>query len=166
MAARSCSLCVLHLTNLNKVAFLFDRKYCNHNFNMFLWAPLLQKFIKMWPNFRSWKNKQPGKKDRTNYMLYACKNIIGITITIPDITHRSVFYLKNAVSKTGVCLRLKLKLTQLGTIVRTNLWLLERQSPKRCFKQKAGRRIMFRIAIVILIYHRHKPIDSINLLGS
>jgi hypothetical protein len=25
---------------------------------------------------------------------------------------------------------------------------------------------MFRIVIVILIYHRHKPIDSINLLGS
>jgi hypothetical protein len=29
-----------------------------------------------------------------------------------------------------------------------------------------GRCIMFRIVIVILIYHRHKPIDSINLLGS
>jgi hypothetical protein len=25
---------------------------------------------------------------------------------------------------------------------------------------------MSRIVIVILIYHRHKPIDSINLLGS
>jgi hypothetical protein len=25
---------------------------------------------------------------------------------------------------------------------------------------------MFRIVIVILIYHRHKPVDSINLLGS
>jgi hypothetical protein len=26
--------------------------------------------------------------------------------------------------------------------------------------------LMSRIVIVILIYHRHKPIDSINLLGS
>jgi hypothetical protein len=25
---------------------------------------------------------------------------------------------------------------------------------------------MFRTVIVILVYHRHKPIDSINLLGS
>jgi hypothetical protein len=25
---------------------------------------------------------------------------------------------------------------------------------------------MYRIVIVILIYHRHKPVDSINLLGS
>jgi hypothetical protein len=33
-------------------------------------------------------------------------------------------------------------------------------------KLKTGRCIMSRIAIVILIYHRHKPIDSINLLGS
>jgi hypothetical protein len=29
------------------------------------------------------------------------------------------------------------------------------------FKYKTGRRIMSRIAIVILIYHRHKPIDLI-----
>jgi hypothetical protein len=34
------------------------------------------------------------------------------------------------------------------------------------FKLKTGRWIMSRIVIVILIYHRHKPIDSINLLGS
>jgi hypothetical protein len=34
------------------------------------------------------------------------------------------------------------------------------------FKQKTGRWIMSRIVIVILIYRRHKPIDSINLLGS
>jgi hypothetical protein len=32
-----------------------------------------------------------------------------------------------------------------------------------CFKQKTGRWIMSRIVIVILIYHRHKPIDIINL---
>jgi hypothetical protein len=34
------------------------------------------------------------------------------------------------------------------------------------FKQKTGRWIMSRIVIVILVCHRHKPIDSINLLGS
>jgi hypothetical protein len=34
------------------------------------------------------------------------------------------------------------------------------------FKQKTGRWIMSRIVIVILIYHSHKPIDSINLLDS
>jgi hypothetical protein len=40
------------------------------------------------------------------------------------------------------------------------------QSPKRRVLNKGGRWIMSRIVIVILIYHRHKPIDSINLLGS
>jgi hypothetical protein len=40
------------------------------------------------------------------------------------------------------------------------------QSPKRCILNKeTGRWIMSRIVIVIIIYHRHKPIDSINLLG-
>jgi hypothetical protein len=33
------------------------------------------------------------------------------------------------------------------------------------FKSKTGRWIVSRIVIVILIYRRHKPIDSINLLG-
>jgi hypothetical protein len=33
------------------------------------------------------------------------------------------------------------------------------------FEQKTGQCIMSRIVIVILIYHRHKPMDSINLLG-
>jgi hypothetical protein len=32
--------------------------------------------------------------------------------------------------------------------------------------KKTGRWIMYRIVIVILIYHRHRPIESINLLGS
>jgi hypothetical protein len=34
------------------------------------------------------------------------------------------------------------------------------------FKRKTKRWIMSRIVIVILTYHRHKPIDSINLLDS
>jgi hypothetical protein len=34
------------------------------------------------------------------------------------------------------------------------------------FKLKTGRWVMSRIVIIILIYHRHKPIDKINLLGS
>jgi hypothetical protein len=33
------------------------------------------------------------------------------------------------------------------------------------FKLTTGRWVMSRIGIVILIYHRHKPTDSINLLG-
>jgi hypothetical protein len=33
-------------------------------------------------------------------------------------------------------------------------------------RPETGQWIMSRIVIVILIYHRHKPIDSINLLGS
>jgi hypothetical protein len=32
--------------------------------------------------------------------------------------------------------------------------------------ERYGEVKIVRIAIVILIYHRHKPIDSINLLGS
>jgi hypothetical protein len=39
---------------------------------------------------------------------------INITVTILDIIHRSVFYLKDYVSETGFRLRLKAELTQLG----------------------------------------------------
>jgi hypothetical protein len=34
------------------------------------------------------------------------------------------------------------------------------------FKYKTGRWALSRIVIVILLYHRHQPIDGINLLGS
>jgi hypothetical protein len=40
------------------------------------------------------------------------------------------------------------------------------QSPKLRVLNKRQAVTMFRIVIVILIYHRHKPTDSINLLGS
>jgi hypothetical protein len=39
---------------------------------------------------------------------------------------------------------------------------LEHLHDTQCFKWKTGRRIISRIVIVILIYHRHKPIDSIR----
>jgi hypothetical protein len=49
---------------------------------------------------------------------------INITITILDIIHRPVFYLKHGVSEAGFCLRLQLGLTQVGPIDIANpcLW--------------------------------------------
>jgi hypothetical protein len=41
---------------------------------------------------------------------------INITITILDIIHRPVFYLKYDISETGICLRLQVEPTQLGPI--------------------------------------------------
>jgi hypothetical protein len=42
----------------------------------------------------------------------------------------------------------------------------ETDSSPRNFAQNTGRWIMSKIVIVILIYHHHKPVDRINLLGS
>jgi hypothetical protein len=76
-----------------------------------------------------------------------------IAITNLNIISHPVFYLKYNISETGFCLRLKVERTQ------------NPLSETPCFKQKTGRWIMSRIVIVMLIYHRHKPIDSINLLS-
>jgi hypothetical protein len=78
-----------------------------------------------------------------------------------------------------VCLRIQVSPTHFGTrdgasfcfywaTLSMYIWR-RRQNPvseASYFEWNTGRWIMSRIAIVILIYHRHKPIDSINLLGS
>jgi hypothetical protein len=81
---------------------------------------------------------------------------INITITILDIIQRPAFYLKHDVSETDFCLRLEAKPTQKDSTEWASLYL----------RLETGRWIMSRFMIVILIYHRHKPIDIINLLGS
>jgi hypothetical protein len=63
------------------------------------------------------------------------------------------FSLKHDVWGNGFCLRLQVEPTQVGPIERASL-------------RSGDRWIMSRIVIVILIYRRHKLIDSINLLGS
>jgi hypothetical protein len=47
--------------------------------------------------------------------------LIRTTITILDIIHRPVFYLKHNVSETGFCLRLHVETTQIGAVGRANL---------------------------------------------
>jgi hypothetical protein len=47
----------------------------------------------------------------------------SVTITVLDIIHRPVYYLKHSVSETGVCPRIQVEPTQLGPINRTNLLL-------------------------------------------
>jgi hypothetical protein len=44
-----------------------------------------------------------------------------ITITILDIIHRPVFYLKQDFSDTGFCLRLQVEPTQMGPTDRATL---------------------------------------------
>jgi hypothetical protein len=46
---------------------------------------------------------------------------INITITILDIIHRLVFYLKHDVSEAGFCLRLQTEPTQMGLIEEPSL---------------------------------------------
>jgi hypothetical protein len=48
---------------------------------------------------------------------------IDITITILDIIHRPVFYLKHDVSETGLCLRIQVEPTQLDSVRRQRLVL-------------------------------------------
>jgi hypothetical protein len=45
---------------------------------------------------------------------------INTTITIPDIIHRPVAYLKHDILETGFCLRLQVVPTQLGQIDRAS----------------------------------------------
>jgi hypothetical protein len=67
------------------------------------------------------------------------RQVMGITITIPEILHRPVFYLKHDISKTGFCLRLQVERIQVGTKDRDSLCLraFQRQNPvseTSCFK--------------------------------
>jgi hypothetical protein len=46
---------------------------------------------------------------------------INITITVLDIIHRPVFYLKHNFKETGFCLSLQMETTQQGPIYRDSL---------------------------------------------
>jgi hypothetical protein len=100
-------------------------------------------------------------------LLWLHKQYCNITSTILDINHRPVFYLKQNVSETVFCLRLQVELTQLGPTDRSSLcfrpnWVGSCRRRRRdkvfetfCFKYNAGQWLISRIAIVILIHHRH-----------
>jgi hypothetical protein len=104
---------------------------------------------------------------------------INITITILDIIPRSVLYLKQAfwILNSVPVFRWRLSWAQQIELVclletgpnwvrSTWRWRQNAVSETLCLKRRTGRWIMSRIVIVILIYHRHKPIDSIKLFGS
>jgi hypothetical protein len=83
-----------------------------------------------------------------NFISCIIQNITQIKVIL-DITHCPVFYLKHSLPETGICLRLT---KILDTIHHYH------------HQQHNTRWIMSIIVIDILIYHRHNPIDSINLL--
>jgi hypothetical protein len=56
-----------------------------------------------------------------------------MTITILDIIHRPVFYLKHNVSEDGFCSRFQVEATQLGTIDRPSLCLRFLQKTETSF---------------------------------
>jgi hypothetical protein len=97
-----------------------------------------------------------------------------VTIKILDINHRLGFYLWHGGLDTESLLHLQVKPTELGKIDRASLCRFRAQMSRFCLKTETESSlwsfvcwwIMSRIVIVILIYRRHKPIDSINLLGS
>jgi hypothetical protein len=64
-----------------------------------------------------------------------------MAIKILTIVHHPNFYLKHDFSETGFCLSIQVELTQLGPTDRASF----------CFRT------------IILIYHRHKPIDLIEV---
>jgi hypothetical protein len=87
------------------------------------------------------------------------------------------FYLNRDVSETGFCLRLQVELNlaqQIGLVYFSGpqadtcsiYWAQLKTETEFSLWNVVFWWIMSRIVIVILIYHRHKPIDSINLLGS
>jgi hypothetical protein len=103
-----------------------------------------------------------------------------LTITILDIMHRPVFYLKvrrfgdlilspssgypaqvSSIERASLCVR-----TAIGPIWVGSIWRRRQRqvSETSVLNWKTGRGIVSRIVIVILIYHRHKHVDSINLL--
>jgi hypothetical protein len=59
-----------------------------------------------------------------------------VTVTILDISHRPVFYLKREVSETGFCLRLQVGPTYLGPMYIASFCLLIQNSvfETPCFK--------------------------------
>jgi hypothetical protein len=64
---------------------------------------------------------------------------MAITITILEITHRPVYYLKHSVSETGFCSRLQVEPTKLGPTDSANLLYPDRGhnpvSETLCFRK-------------------------------
>jgi hypothetical protein len=96
------------------------------------------------------------------------KSTFLATCTIPDIIHDPVFYLRTRYIGVGVCFHLQVEPTQMGPTVEASICLRfgdRIQCPKRrVLKWNGVRWIMSRIVTVILIYHRHKPIDLISTI--
>jgi hypothetical protein len=70
-----------------------------------------------------WENSELVMYSHSKLTNHKEQNICFVTITFLNIIHRPVFHLKHDVSKTGICLRLQMKHTQLDTIDRANLCL-------------------------------------------
>jgi hypothetical protein len=85
--------------------------------------------------------------------------LLSIIIKILDI----VFYLRHEVSETGFCFRLHVETTQVGPKERA---VLSPDTSKRRVLIKDRAMDNVQNCYSYIIYHRHKPIDSINLLGS
>jgi hypothetical protein len=85
--------------------------------------------------------------------------LIHIAIIIWDSVHGPGIYSKHVLTETGICLRFQVERTHLKTETESSLRNAD-------FKYTTGRWLMSKIVTIILIYHRHKPIDTINLLVS
>jgi hypothetical protein len=92
-------------------------------------------------------------------MYFKVVSMLHITLTILNIIHIPVFYLKRNVPQTGFCHRVQVEHTQADPIEYVELFSVS-------VRRQTGRHIVFRIVIVVLMHQRHRPIDRINLLGS
>jgi hypothetical protein len=102
--------------------------------------------------------KQLPEDMHLNVTLYnlTCHRII--TVTILDVIRRLVWYLKYGVSDIEFCLRLQLKLTQVGPIERASLCLHAEYSHVSTFS------LMFCIEILIYFISSDSP-QFLGLFG-
>jgi hypothetical protein len=116
-----------------------------------------------------WYQLRCSKRLVSLWDLQVCHGRINMPIIILELLSFHVFYLKDDVSETGLCVRLQVKSTQLGIIEliyvsgkrQGSTWSRRQNqvSETQCFKQKTGNGIS-RIVKLLLINHLHKPIDS------
>jgi conjugal transfer/entry exclusion protein len=85
-------------------------------------------------------------------------------MTILDIIHQPAFYLKHDVSETQLCLRRQTSSTYWAQLSMFHLKTEAESSLRNILFQMKDRTMdMPRTVLVVLLYHRHKPIDLIYL---
>jgi hypothetical protein len=95
-----------------------------------------------------------------SYYVGLWRDYINVAITILDIIHRSIFYLKHGATETGSCLRLQVEPTQFGPIHGASLSPDTSSNTNMVCKTKATQHK--RTLLVLLLVFRHRPTVAPN----